>query len=527
MRRILPTVLFFVVFAFYWNTGIENHAEADDTFEYSLMVETDSHAWLYHPHHLLYGASTKGLYSIVKAFGYEGRAFPFLVFISSLSAAGAVFLFYRFCYCRYSMRPVSSLFAAGLLALSYGFWRYACEAEVILPAGFLVLLSAYLATSAESRRGQVVVAALVSGISVLFHVLNGVPVFVALPLFYLLKKRVGYVFLHVAVAATVVLAAYLLVFSFEPHLVLGEVLPSTGNAFSFASIIKGTIGLGQCITTGNFLFGFEGFSSKLMELFPSRMLAEEVYMGRQMSTAQRMVPVVSLVLLLASVGYGLFRAVAAWRRAFRSDRMHAMLMVGGWQTIAVIGLWFAVYALAILYLEPGNPEVWVLGMIPFWLLVCGLVVSPIAHANELWVVLAILLFLGFHNYAGGIGLLKDPATDYNQQKAAWVLEHAGQNDLIVTAGNPVFLRYLNYYSESGVADLNHVGEEGLEVLLENVQRVYVLNDVFDYPPSMRIRFPAAARTVDAYAAELAPHADKIVDNEFGGVWELHRDASEY
>jgi len=92
MRRILHIVLFFVVFAFYWNTGIENHAEADDTFEYSLMVEADSHAWLYHPHHLLYGASTKGLYSIVKAFGYDGRAFPFLVFISSLSAAGAVFL---------------------------------------------------------------------------------------------------------------------------------------------------------------------------------------------------------------------------------------------------------------------------------------------------------------------------------------------------------------------------------------------------------------------------------------------------
>jgi len=207
--------------------------------------------------------------------------------------------------------------------------------------------------------------------------------------------------------------------------------------------------------------------------------------------------------------------------------MHAMLMVGGWQTIAVIGLWFAVYALAILYLEPGNPEVWVLGMIPFWLLVCGLVISPIAHANELWVVLVMLLFLGFHNYAGGMSLLKDPATDYNQQKAAWVLEHAGQNDLIITAGNPVFLRYLNYHAQSGVADLNHVGEEGLESLFDDVQSVYILNDVFDYPPSMRIRFPEAAEKVDAYAVELKSHVDKIVDNEFGGVWELRRDMAEY
>jgi len=109
MRRVLHILLFLVVFVFYWNTGISNHTEADDTFEYSLMVETDNHPWLYHPHHLLYGISAKGLYNTLKAVGYDGRAFPFLVFISSLSTAGAVFLFYRFCYRRYSMRPVSSM----------------------------------------------------------------------------------------------------------------------------------------------------------------------------------------------------------------------------------------------------------------------------------------------------------------------------------------------------------------------------------------------------------------------------------
>jgi hypothetical protein len=49
--------------------------------------------------------------------------------------------------------------------------------------------------------------------------------------------------------------------------------------------------------------------------------------------------------------------------------------------------------------------------------------------------------------------------------------------------------------------------------------------VFDYPPSMRIRFPEAAKAVDAYAVELKPHAEKIVDNEFGGVWVLNRDAA--
>ena len=145
MHRVLYILLFVVVVFSYWNTDINNHTEADDAFEYAHMVEVDNHELLYHPHHLIYGPASKTVYKGMQAMGYDGRAYSLLVFISSLSAAGAVFLFYRFCRRCYGMRPVSSLLATGFLALSYGFWRYACEAEVVLPAGFLVLLSVYLA----------------------------------------------------------------------------------------------------------------------------------------------------------------------------------------------------------------------------------------------------------------------------------------------------------------------------------------------------------------------------------------------
>jgi hypothetical protein len=446
------------------------------------------------------------------------------VFISALSAAGAIFLFYRFCYRRYSMRPVSSIFAAGLMALSYGFWRYACEAEVILPAGFLVLWAVFLATSPQIRMGQVVGAALIAGVSVLFHILNGVPVFLALPLFYILKKETRYAFLHMIISGAVVLTAYWIVFILEPDQIFSKGLPSVGSRLEWSFLIKGVIGLGQCIVSGNFLFAFESFTQKMIELFPYRMLAEEAYMGRHMSLFQHGAPVVTLCLLGAAVGYGLLRAVSSWRKAVQTDRIHVMLMVGGWQTIAVIGLWFAVYASAILFLEPGNPEVWVLGMIPFWLLICGLVISPIARANELWVVLAMLVFLGLHNYVGGIGILKNPETDYNIQKTKWILEHATEADLIMTAENPVFVRYLKYHSDAEVADLNQMEPDELAEKVGLAQQVYVFNEVFDYPASMRVRFPSMAERVDRYTAEFLPHSRHLVKNDFGGVWELMRNA---
>ena len=518
MKRILAAIVFICVFLFYWNAGIANHTEADDAFEYAYMVETSHHAWLYHPHHLLYGAVTKSVYTVVQTLGYGGGAYSFLVFISALSAAGALFLFYRFCYQRYSMRPVSSLFATGFLALSYGFWRYACEAEVILPAGFLVLWAVYLATAPEPRKRQVVGAALVSGMSVLFHVMNGVPVFIAIPLFYLLQRRFRFAFLHSAIAGSLVLLAYLLVFFFKSDQLFTHALPALGDRLDGSMIPKGLVGFGQCLVSGNFLFSFSAFSDWLTRLFPARMLMEELYMGSHISRFHQVAPVLSLAALLATGWLGLVKAIGSWRKERSNEHANSLVVVGGWQTIAIVGLWFFIYAGAVLLLEPGNPEVWVLGLLPFWLLVCGLFIAPIARANELWIVLLMVVFLGLHNFVGGIGILRHAETDYNIQKAAWVLENLDEDHTLITAGNPVFVRYLNYHSKARVVDLNQHPLDALPDLLAGSAAVYLLNDVFDYPASMKVRFPSQAKTVGKAGRLLRPQVVQVAENEFGGVW---------
>ena len=55
MKLILKLLLFFLIFNFYWNIGnnIQNRTEAEDIYEYALMVENGSdHEWFYHKHHL-------------------------------------------------------------------------------------------------------------------------------------------------------------------------------------------------------------------------------------------------------------------------------------------------------------------------------------------------------------------------------------------------------------------------------------------------------------------------------------------
>ena len=130
MKRIFHILLFVGAFLFYWNTAhfIENRTEAAEAYEYAMMVETQAwapqkerppalkcrteeqgisvhsepHPWLYHPHHLLYGSLMKAGYSGVKSLGWNIRAFDFLMLMSSLSAAGTLFLFFQLLVRKYS-----------------------------------------------------------------------------------------------------------------------------------------------------------------------------------------------------------------------------------------------------------------------------------------------------------------------------------------------------------------------------------------------------------------------------------------
>lgn len=527
MKKIAYILFFFAVFSLFWNTGIANRTEADDAFEYAYQVEHNGRDWLYHPHHLLYGAVTKDLYNGAKLLGYTGRAYPMLCLLSAVCGAGAVLMFFRFCYRRFSMRPVSSLLCSGLLLFSYGFWRYANEAEVIIPACFIMLCALYFAVAPNQTAGASAFAGALCGVSVLFHVLNVIPVFLAVPLFYLLYRNWKGLVINLATSLGIVILGYVGVFWLESE----QVFSSAGvrPAFEEAFLFKGLIGFSQCVISSNFMLGYQTVRDTLVSLFPSRMLLEEIYMGALLPRPLVIGASISLALfslcLIGTVGYASYQLLCKGSQR-RRDRVGTL---DGWRTLAVTVFWFCGYAGAVLLLEPGNPEVWVMGLVPFWLVVCGLVVAPLAKRNVLWPVLVLAGLLAFHNYLGGMVPLKNPHADYNRQKAEWVFQHAKPEDIVLTADNPVFERYLRYYSPAKTEYLHFWNDDNLmqpeakvQVLRASAQAgtIYFLGDIFDQPRSLTKRFPEKTAAISCFAEKIRASAVKVYDNEFGGVYRL-------
>lgn len=458
-------------------------------------------------------------YKTTQLFGYSGRAIHVMRFVSALATSGILCLFFLFCYRRFSLRPVSSLLATAVLAFTYGFWRYSAESEIPLTASVFMVAALYYSTDSDIRKRAFGFAVLFSVLSVLMHIMNAVAVFVAIPCFYLLRKRWKVAGLHLLLTGGLVASIYSLIAQY------GTIYSSGGAHYTSLdprSFIKGAVAFVECLISCDFMLGFASVREFLGELFAGRMLQEEFYFGARLPQFHVLLSAMSfaafMVLFIACIA----RAAWVWKNIARDKKR--FILPDGISSLVVAGIFFLGYAALLLLIEPGNPELWVMGLVPFSLLFCGMVLLPLTYDNRLWLPFFMILSLLIHN-AGAIRMLYDADKDYQQQKARVILEIANEDDVIITAANPVFERYLRYHFKGKVCYLHAWDSEQFfsEAIPVSKGKIYVLDDVFNQPPSLRIRFPEKTGQITVFAEQLRPKSEYVADDGFGGAWEFHRE----
>ncbi len=111
-----------------------------DGLQYALSVESERLPQLLHPHHLLYNALSYLLWKPLTLFFTGLRSITVMGFISALAAAGGLALMWRF-WRRSGVPWLPCLAGIVWLGLGYGYWSYAAEVEVYLPACFFMALA--------------------------------------------------------------------------------------------------------------------------------------------------------------------------------------------------------------------------------------------------------------------------------------------------------------------------------------------------------------------------------------------------
>jgi len=482
-----------------------NHTEAEDAFHYAGLIEKELSAESFHPHHLLYIPLQKTIYRVVKFVGFSGRSYGVALTFSLVSGVFTLPLFFmvtsRFLIlCGESNRENIAFWSSLGFLFSYGFWRYSCEVEIYVPAVMMTLLSLWFSFS-PSARLRFYGGILSSCSAILLHILTAVPCLVIIPLILFLNGRSRReVFCYTLCAIILVAFAYIIT-----GFVWGMLLPYSEvpaeRFVGLGAVLKGGIGFGQALLSGNFLFAYELFGVFLQDVFPYRMLGEEIYMGQACPGWIRVVGSITFPLALISL-CGMFCCLRFPRRK---------------SVFLVFPLWLLGASLPTLLLEPSNPELWIFALVPFWISICVMYAQRWESVLSRRVCISGIVLLGLHNAFGGMGVIRNKAGDYNYQKSKWILEHTGADDVVICADTFVFVSYLRYWSDASVVDAN---QEGLD---QGSGGTYVLGDIFDYSVSLSERYPHQAARVSLMANRLRPLCYKIYDDEFGGCWKLVND----
>lgn len=494
---------------FFLVTSPANHTEAEDAYFYARAVEQAPWASLPHPHHALYLPLMRGLYRAANGLGLVERSFPVLALFSALCAAAAVGLFALLAERRLGLsRPIAWL-AAGSLAASYGFWRYAVEAELYAPAILVSLWALYAASNPKLTPARAGMAGLLSGLAALVHIMNALVTLVAVPVLLVQRRQWRSLVLHTAVAAAVFCLAFAAIGWGPRDLAQGG---DGGTTSSLLAPVQGMFAFGQNLVSANFLFAFEGFREWAGRAYRGRMLEEEFFMGRHVPTATRLLTPVALSALVFVVFLGVrcrMRRATAGPPSSVDARM-----------VAAAGAWWLSYAIILLRFEPGNPELWIMALPPFWLVMAGWVFAPVAARGGRDFLAAGLVALVATNWLGGMLPLRHPEGDYNVCKAKGALSVAQPEDVILTAGGPVFLRYLRYHAPARVESLTEWPldqlEECYQAAMTGPGQMYVLGDVLGPPVVYMQSHPVRMRKLATVAQWVARDFELAWSDEFGG-----------
>ena len=485
------------VLLFYMLTFPENQSEAEDVYDFAFRVEQGKLDQLVGMNRLLALPIFAGIYQLVEWTGVGCRAFEVMVGLNQLMAVASLWLFkllvqqlFSWKFSGSNLRLFSGM-ATGLLAVSYGFWRYANTAETYMLAIFLMLLSWYFV-----RRGSLWAGALISGVGILVHLLNVVPLLFAVGFYYLLEKRFRAVAIHGLVVGVVVLMGYSIFWEFLEIDTLGAQHHGLESGLSLSNGLRGLLALGQCVVSANFLFGFEWFRELLLNFFPSRMLDEEFFMADHMAGGVAIFGIFSLLVVVITA----MRSIRV-SRAVASNRLTFLTLIA----------WLALYAIAVIRTEAGSGELWIMALIPFWLIVSHFL-SPKRMG---WLVVGLLI----HNGIAGVFPIMDSSTDYHLAKSETIMQLSGERDLVLIDYEPILHFYLRYYDNATVICSADYSKTEIEDQVLNWNgAVWTVNSFFEPMESLKMRYPAMFERQIEIGQQVKDLFVQVDTDSFGGIY---------
>lgn len=450
---------FLLLVAFFLLTAAGNAGETDDVYAFAYRAENFALNYISDPRLMLYHMAMRLLYLANESLGLGFSALTLMRSFSALCAAASLLLLFRVLVADLNLARETALLATAVLGISYGFWRYAAEAEVYIPAIFLILLVFHgllhgqrKVEGAFSKLPVFAVLGMLAGFTVLFYQPSVIPLFFAFPFLLLYRNRILQLGLYAAAGGGVVIAGYLAGFlafwpdplsltSFQAFLSQrsGEfIVPAFSLKTVIVSMIRSAFSLSHDLASVNWIFAFDPVTKLIQQAFSYNVITEEIFLARR-AGALVYLPIITLIGL----------ALLALR----------IVVAAGWPAFALLGqrpflvilIWVAINGAIIGRLNPAGLEAWIMVFPPLVMLFAGFLAEPCIRAGRCGLIAAFTGVLFLHNAMGGMALVWSPANEYDRVVGAWAIAEAKPEDLVIINGNAGLGESLRYLSPAKVA----------------------------------------------------------------------------
>ncbi|WP_416437932.1 hypothetical protein [Phnomibacter sp. MR] len=475
--------VFFALVCFYLLSFPGNRSENDDGYFYAYAIRSYDYVSILFPRYLLFLPTFKGLLSLVQWFMPSADAYLLMCMVSAIASAISVLLFYFLLKTYFQLSTVLARLCAISFMCSYGYWRYAVEAEVYTVSLLFCLLTVFAACVSMANGFHwkpLMMTALLAAISVLWYKPAGVVVLVAVPVYFLLQKIAAVQIAAWSIlVAVIVLCVYAVAFQFNETNISFWQYINSGIEQSPGHVLNALPVVSSNVVSLNFIYAFPPVVQLIEQWFPGKQLVEEVYTAKQHA---------SLALLAACTG-ALFFSLALfviWQIR-RSISLHGFLK-------NPFSLWLVMYTIALLIVDPGSPEPWLM-IQPALFAVFGIYFFPliVKHTSK-QLLYALVIVLCLHNFVGGYLFIKNPNEDYTRFQSAWLINNATEKDMVISLGSASAVRYLLYYGQAKV----FTGEQQFAQAMLAAKQVHqqggkiYLTDDFVHPSATVQRRNAAA-----------------------------------
>jgi len=453
-----------------------NRTENDDGYHFGYLLLHGRSEELYQSRCPLFLPFEKFIINALNSCHFVIDPYRSMVWVSSIFAAAALFMFYLIARRRLMMSHQSSLLTMLLLAFSYGFWRYAVEAELYSISHFLIFTTLYLISSTSKENSiRIIQAGFIGAVAVLIYKPNFIPLFLAFPCYFLFMKAYKkYILLQLTGAFFILLGYFVIFFSIKVSQTTYLSYLLSGSDGNEGNPLTSIFVYFSDIASANFLYGFEPIRQLIHQHFPANMIVEEI-MTASFYPRLNYLSVFTTISIIILVVYLVYQRLILKTNTIKSKEV-------SWLK-TVMFIWLIIYWVMLSVLDPDSPEPWMM-LVPPLIFITGIdLIYKLEINGKRYAIRTFYFLLGLlilHNLAAAIIPNMNRNSDYNNNQGHQIISSATKNDVIICFGSYTEFYYLQYYSQAKVVNANDDLSGFQELVNQTLSRkgtIYLSNDV--------------------------------------------------